>query len=86
VALTNPPVWATLEASPKGGAVIAGGLNPWGGIDPAPNPVNVVALAAEKGSQTLFLPGSSWGRLNDFGNSVATKIALDYRRSVLPAR
>jgi ATP-dependent Lon protease len=69
---------ALLAKSLKGGAVIVGGLNLGGGIDPVYNAINVVELAAEKGAEAIFMPVSSRRQLNDLSDDVATKIAVHY--------
>ena len=69
---------ALLDKSLKGGAVIVGGLNLGGGIEPVYNAVNVVEFAAEKGAEAIFMPVSSRRQLNDLSDDVATKIVVHY--------
>ena len=60
----------------KGGLVVTGGITLGGIIEPIHNPIDVVELAMEKGSNTVLVPVSSRRALIDLSDDVATKVQV----------
>ncbi len=68
---------SALPARPlKGGLAIVGGLNLGGSVETVHNPIDVVALAMEKGAATVLMPVACRRQLVDLSDEAAARVQI----------
>ena len=67
-----------LEKSTKGGLIVVGALNLGGSVEPLPNAVGIVEVAAEKGANAVLMPVSARKQLFELSDDMATRISIQF--------